>query len=214
MPSFTVIILSAFAMQAHANEQVQNSAIDLWTPAVAFNPPTLPVAPAHAETRFVTLPQTKQLVSSPSLQFDVATGYPKSGPVKGVVRLPSQARGLESKASLKEGRVPGADSYNVGEEEGGNTYGRFGVDDKLKREVEDREGYTGGITYGFKRAATPRKAPSLEETFEASPSDITSHLAVGMMGFIVGAGVTFAVHCFRLRSSAAPSEEPLLPASA
>merc|ERR1719387_2226076 len=72
------------------------------------------------------------------------------GGLKKAARPKDQPRGLDSKAAVKEGRIPGADGYGGGEG-AATTYGRYGVDAK---EVQERVGYDGGIKYGPKGLAT------------------------------------------------------------
>jgi hypothetical protein len=87
------------------------------------------------------------------------------------------------------------------------------VEGKDVSKTQNREGYTGGVVYGPKKSYVGRaakKAPASLEAFETS-DDIFSITAVALMGFLMGSGITLAVHRIRLASSKSYAKEaPLL----
>merc|ERR1719428_1312459 len=137
--------------------------------------------------------------NAPSLQ---TVGYKPTQSLTGFkkpARQPGAERAaLDSKQDLKEGRTPGAETYET--EERVPNSGIYGLE--ARPAPASRQGY-GSEFYGPKKAAIKRPIePSEEVLAEASPS-VVSIFAVFMISFFVGSGVTLAIHRFGLKTSTA-----------
>jgi hypothetical protein len=206
MRGFNAIILSAFALPAHA--QVANPSINMLAVPPSYHAAS--TVPQHVPMHVMKAPQTvtqrrqfQDMGNAPDLTYITAGPAQNFGGLKKTARPKDQPRGLDSKASLKEGRVPGADGYGAEKDE--KVYGRFGMEGK---EVADRVGYDGGVKYGPKAVAsrkTPKPAMLTSQTFE----DMLSIPIGALMALIVAGGLTLRMRRFRLASST-PAKEPLL----
>jgi len=203
-------------MQGHAQEQ--NDAINMMgLPPMVGAPPATPYMnmPAQVQAFQPRLsPEMQQIQQmTPQLKGDKpvlqeVTLYPAGTYNKNLAQKFRQGK-RDIKAGLAEGKAVGVDGF--GGEEAAKTYGRFGVEAKDVSKTQNREGYTGGVTYGFKKSFVGRsgRAPA-EEAFETE-NDIFSITAVALMGFLMGSGITLAVHRIRLASSKSYAKEaPLL----
>lgn len=105
------------------------------------------------------------------------------------LKSPSRGGSRKIEYDKSSGRTPGADSYGEGEEQIPNS-GRFGLEGKYAPPKRN--------FYGPKLVSkgASKKSPQLEELaseFESDESDLVVLAAAGLIGFLVGSGVTFAL---------------------
>jgi len=203
MRTFAILILSSSAMQAYAT----------FTPQAAMAPVTASAgklaADALSRRQAMGLAFTVPLGAALAPQSAKALQVP-IGPKKATAQARDGVRAkLLSKEGIKDGRVPGADSYGTAAVEG--TSGVYGLPSRTS------EGRVAEEFYKFRGGSGVKKAPvrsgyiaPSEELLETS--DVINIAAVALMGFFVGSAGTFALHRFRLASSTA-AQEPLLAAS-